>query len=524
MNFNELLPLTNADDIRRLDRLNCERQGINSLQLMERAATRCTAKLLELYPDNHHWTVVAGAGNNGGDGLVIARQLFMRGDRVHVYRPQHRPCGADHDANAARLERLLPTADLAAFTPPTRGVLIDALFGVGTNRPLDEPYASLVAAINRAPVPVVAIDLPSGLQADRPHAAQHPTVHATHTLCLGCPKAALLWAEHEPYVGTLHLLPIDLDRDAVAAIPGVRWLDPAWLRAQYRPRRRFAHKGDAGRLLLVAGSRGMTGAAVMAAKAALRSGCGLLTAHLPAACSDAFHAQIMEAMSDADPQPGHNSRLSHDIAADALLLGCGLGTHTDTAALLHDIATRYHDHPMVWDADALNLLAADPALQAKLPPASILTPHPGEYARLAGRALTHDRERMTAARDLAASLHAVVVLKGKYSIISAPNGDTLINPTGNAGMAKGGSGDVLAGIIAALLAQGYEPFPAAAIGVYLHGLAADIAVAGTHLTSLTAHDLIAAIPAALQSLFPEPTSSQDATHDLPPLLCRQSPK
>ena len=202
MHFNELLPLANADDIRRLDRLSCERQGINALQLMERAATRCTAKLLELYPDNHHWTVVAGAGNNGGDGLVIARQLFMRGDRVHVYRPQHRPCGADHDANAARLERLLPTADLAAFTPPTRGVLIDALFGVGTNRPLDEPYASLVAAINRAPVPVVAIDLPSGLQADRPHAAQHPAVHATHTLCLGCPKAALLWAEHEKYVGS----------------------------------------------------------------------------------------------------------------------------------------------------------------------------------------------------------------------------------------------------------------------------------------------------------------------------------
>ena len=268
----------------------------------------------------------------------------------------------------------------------------------------------------------------------------------------------------------------------------------------------------------------MTGAAVMAAKAALRSGCGLLTAHLPAACSDAFHAQIMEAMSDADPQPGHNSRLSHDIAADALLLGCGLGTHTDTAALLHDIATRYHDHPMVWDADALNLLAADPALQAKLPPASILTPHPGEYARLAGHALTHDRERIAAARGLAARLHAVVVLKGKYSIISTPNGDTLINPTGNAGMAKGGSGDVLAGIIAALLAQGYEPFPAAAISVYLHGLAADIAVAGTHLTSLTARDLIAAIPAALQSLFPGPTSSQDATHDLPPLPCRKSPK
>ena len=507
MHFNEQLPLTSADDIRTLDRLTCERQGITSLQLMERAATRCTAKLLEIYPDNHHWTVLAGPGNNGGDGLVIARQLFMRGDTVQVYRPHDRPCGADHDANAARLERLLLTADLTTFTPPARGVLIDALFGVGTNRPLAEPYASLVAAINRAPVPVVAIDLPSGLQAAQPHAPNSAVVHASHTLCLGCSKAALLWAEHEKYVGTLHLLPIGLDRAALADIPRARWLEPAWLHAQQRPRRRFAHKGDAGRLLLVAGSRGMTGAAVMAAQAALRSGCGLLTTHLPAACTDAYHAQVMEAMSDADPHPNHNSRLTRDIAADALLLGCGLGTHVDTAALLHDLAARYHERPMVWDADALNLLAADPALQKKLPPASVLTPHPGEFARLAGRKLTHDSERITAARELAARLQAVVVLKGKYSIISAPNGDTLINPTGNAGLAKGGSGDVLAGIIAALLAQGYPPFTAAALGTWLHGLAADIALTHSHLTSLTASDLIAAIPAALQNTFPAPPIS-----------------
>jgi YjeF C-terminal domain protein len=507
MDFSEQLPLANADDIRTLDRLTCERQGISSLQLMARAASCCTAKLLQLYPDNHDWTIVAGPGNNGGDGLVIARQLFMRGDTVQVYRPHDRPCGADHDANAARLERLLLTADLTTFTPPARGVLIDALFGVGTNRPLTEPYASLVAAINRAPVPVVAIDLPSGLQAAQPHAPNSAVVHASHTLCLGCPKAALLWAEHEKYVGTLHLLPIGLDRAALADIPRARWLEPAWLHAQQRPRRRFAHKGDAGRLLLVAGSRSMAGAAVMAAQAALRSGCGLLTAHLPAACTTAFHAQITEAMSDADPHPEHNSRLTRDIAADALLLGCGLGTHADTAALLHDLAARYHERPMVWDADALNLLAADPALQKKLPPASVLTPHPGEFARLAGRKLTHDSERITAARELAARLLAVVVLKGKYSIISAPNGDTLINPTGNAGLAKGGSGDVLAGIIAALLAQGYPPFTAAALGTWLHGLAADIALTHSHLTSLTASDLIAAIPAALQNTFPAPPIS-----------------
>ena len=162
---------------------------------------------------------------------------------------------------------------------------------------------------------------------------------------------------------------------------------------------------------------------------------------------------------------------------------------------------------MVWDADALNLLAADPALQAKLPPASVLTPHPGEFIRLAGRPLANDRERIAAARDLAARLHAVVVLKGKYSIISAANGDTLINPSGNAGMAKGGSGDVLAGIIAALLAQGYPPFTATAIGSYLHGLTADIALAYSYLTSLTARDLIAAIPAALQNTFPAPPIS-----------------
>ena len=180
---------------------------------------------------------------------------------------------------------------------------------------------------------------------------------------------------------------------------------------------------------------------------------------------------------------------------------------------MHDIAERYRERPMVWDADALNLLAADPALQRKLPPASVLTPHPGEFARLIGRKLTHDSKRIDAARELAPRLGAVVVLKGKYSIISAANGDTLINPTGNAGLAKGGSGDVLAGIIAALLAQGYAPFTAAAIGTYLHGLAADIAVADMFANSLTARDVIAAIPTALQQLFPNKYSDTPKVSD-----------
>jgi len=205
----------------------------------------------------------------------------------------------------------------------------------------------------------------------------------------------------------------------------------------------------------------------------------------------------------------HRGTGTHRVPATGAIFGSGrqaTATHQRTS-LLHDLAERYHDRPMVWDADALNLLAADPALQAKLPPASVLTPHPGEFVRLAGRPLAHDCERIAAARDLAARLHAVVVLKGKYSIISAPSGDTLINPTGNAGLAKGGSGDVLAGIIAALLAQGYPPFTAAAMGTYLHGLAADIALTHSHLTSLTASDLIAAIPAALQNTFPDPPIS-----------------
>jgi len=243
----------------------------------------------------------------------------------------------------------------------------------------------------------------------------------------------------------------------------------------------------------------MTGAAIMAAQAALRGGCGLLTAHLPATCCSAYHAAVPESMTDADVHPDHNTRLDHDIPADALLVGCGLGTHPDSAALIADLNTRYHDRAILWDADALNLIARDSALQ-QLPPRSILTPHPGEFARLYGKALTHDRERIPAAQALAARMGAVIVLKGKYSIISAPDGTTLINPTGNAGMAKGGSGDVLAGLIAALLAQGYAPFPAACLGTYLHGLAADLALETSAINSLTASDIIAAIPAAWRSI------------------------
>ncbi|EHM54162.1 putative YjeF domain protein [Cardiobacterium valvarum F0432] len=205
-------------------------------------------------------------------------------------------------------------------------------------------------------------------------------------------------------------------------------------------------------------------------------------------------------MTDADAHPDHNTRLERDIPADAVLIGCGLGTHPDTAGFIADLSTRYHDHAILWDADALNLIARDSVLQQHLPPRSILTPHPGEFARLYGKALAHDCERIPAAQALAARMGAVIVLKGKYSIISAPDGTTVINPTGNAGMAKGGSGDVLAGLTAALLAQGYAPFPAACLGAYLHGLAADLALETSAINSLTASDIIAAIPAAWRSI------------------------
>ena len=495
----DLIPLADAESIRRLDRLTCERQHISSLALMERAASRCTERLLAHYPNNRHWTIVAGAGNNGGDGLAIARQLQLRGHHITAYHPQHCPTSPDHAANSARLARLIPTHDLAAYTPPTRGIQIDALYGVGLNRPLAAADANLIRAMNRAPVPTVAIDLPSGLRADADSPA--PIIRAARTLCLGCPKPALLWQENEDYVGTLELLPIGLDHAALADTPAAaRWLTAAWLRGEYRPRRRFAHKGDAGRLLIIAGSRGMTGAAIMAAQAALRGGCGLLTAHLPAACCTAYHAAVPEAMTDADAHPDHNTRLARDLPADALLIGCGCGTHPDTAALIADLNSRYHDRAILWDADALNLIARDSALQ-QLPPRSILTPHPGEFARLSGTPLAHDRERIPAAQTLAARLNTVIILKGKYSIISAPDGSTAINPTGNAGMAKGGSGDVLAGLTAALLAQGYPPFTAACLGAYLHGLAADLALETSAINSLTASDIIAAIPAAWRSII-----------------------
>lgn len=495
----DLIPLADAESIRRLDRLTCERQHISSLELMERAASRCTARLLAHYPDNRYWTIVAGAGNNGGDGLAIARQLQLRGHHITAYHPQHCPTSPDHAANAARLARLVPTHDLAAYTPPTRGIQIDSLYGVGLNRPLAAADAGLIRAMNRAAVPTIAIDLPSGLRADS--SSPEPIIRAVRTLCLGCPKAALLWQENEEHVGTLEFVPIDLDSDALADTPATaRWLTTTWLRSQYRPRRRFAHKGDAGRLLIVAASRGMTGAAIMAAQAALRGGCGLLTAHLPATCSGAYHAAVPESMTDADAHPDHNTRLECDIPADAVLIGCGLGTHSDTAGFIADLSTRYHDHAILWDADALNLIARDSVLQQHLPPRSILTPHPGEFARLYGKALAHDCERIPAAQTLAARLNTVIVLKGKYSIISAPDGTTLINPTGNAGMAKGGSGDVLAGLTAALLAQGYAPFPAACLGAYLHGLAADLALETSAINSLTASDIIAAIPAAWRSI------------------------
>lgn len=474
-------PLLAGTQFRELDEASCRAQAIDTLALMERAAGRAVAKLLDIYPQQRRWAVLCGNGNNGGDGLAMARLLTERGHRVRCFRNLTGKFSADNGSNFARLGELLAVAPLEAYRPAAGEIAIDCLFGAGFAGVLNGPLADLVELMNGGPV--VAVDLPSGLATEGP--VQGPAVRARHCLCLGAMKAALLRADHEEFVGQLHSIDIGLE----PAASGSYFLNSPGLARQIRWPSAFSHKGSRGKLYGYGGSRHMIGAIALAGRAALRSGCGLFMAAVPEEIRGCFHQLVPEATSLA---------LTDRPAVQALLAGPGLGRGAEPVKHLHALASHYRALPQIWDADALFHLAENADLrQAFLAlDHKIISPHPQEFARLAGH-LPTEEERPAAARALAQQLRAVVILKGKYTVISDGR-HCLINGSGNYGLAKGGSGDVLTGMVGALLAQGYEPLAAAALAVHLHGLSAELSP--VHPQSLLASDLIDGLSAAWRHL------------------------
>ena len=389
------------------------------------------------------------------------------------------------------------------FAPPTLTVdhlVIDGLFGSGLNKPLSGGYAAVVKYINASSATVVAIDIPSGLMGEEnTFNVKTNIIRADVTLSLQLPKLSFLFAENAEFIGEWDLLDINLSQEGIEELDtNYEMLEAEDIRSLIKPRNKFAHKGSFGHALLIAGSRGMAGASVLAARACLRSGVGLLTVHAPICNNDILQTAIPEAIVEQDV-----SEICFAVPTDAddyqaIGIGPGLGRSEETeAALLEQLSSC--QTPLVVDADALNILANHRHALNNLPKGSILTPHPKELERLVGKC-QDSYERLTKAIELAHTAKVHIVLKGANSAIITPNGKCFFNPTGNPGMATAGSGDVLTGIILALLAQGYAADEAAKIGTFVHGLAGDFARKKTGVISLMAGDIINNLPTAWRAV------------------------
>lgn len=496
--------------VKRIDAYTIEHEPISSVMLMERAAARITQALLARYPQSS-FVLFAGQGNNGGDALAVARMLAVAGRAVDVWlvAPGER-LSPDCAANLQSLSAMIAGARFpislhrvtTSFVLPViaRGcVIIDGLFGSGLSRPVEGIFASVIDYMNSVDNDVVAIDIPSGLMGEDNSGNKSAIVKATVTLTLQFPKLSMLFAENAPYVGDFEILDIGLSKEAMECEKTPYRMTTAATVAPLLPRReKHAHKGTFGRALLVAGSEGMAGASVLSARAALRSGAGLLTLHIPRCNNDILQRSVPEAMSLPDTAEKQISTTVATTKYSAVAVGPGVGQAPATEKALLELFSSC-TVPMVVDADALNILARNKEFLACLPQGSIITPHIGEFTRLAGEC-GNSYDRLQRAVQVARDNNICVVLKGAYTAVVTPQGDVHFNTTGNAGMATAGSGDTLTGILLALLAQGLSAVDAARLGVYVHGAAGDIAAAKVGQIALVASDIIDALPAAWDSL------------------------
>lgn len=498
------MQILTAAQIREWDEYTIREEPIASIHLMERASLACYEWLMDQSFKGKTFSIFCGKGNNGGDGLAIARLLALSNHTVTVGILEFGHKGtADFQANLARLHetnatiRFISSED--AIQPiDANAIVIDALLGSGLNRPLDGLTEAVVKHINQSGNTVISIDIPTGLYADN-SSAGNTVIIANHTLSFQCYKLAFLVAENSQYLGELHLLEIGLHPGFLTkTVSGYQWIDRTIVKAIIRPRKKFAHKGDYGHAALVAGSAGMMGAAVLSARACLRSGVGKLTCHVPAVGYDIVQTTVPEAMCQTEEGATFLQSVTDIKKYDAVGVGPGIGLYDSHRALLLQLFQEVSG-PLVIDADALNVLGQHPALLRKLPSHTILTPHVKELERLFGTA-PDDLERMRLAISKAAEYRVIIVLKGAYTLVATPGGMAWFNSTGNPGMATGGTGDVLTGLITGLLAQGYTPEQAAIAGVFLHGLAGDQAAAYTSQPSLIASDLIDHIGNAYNTL------------------------
>lgn len=489
--------------MRQLDAYTMENEPISSLQLMERASKKLTAEIENRWPQDTPVVVFAGPGNNGGDALCVARLLAEKDYTVKVYLfNTESGLSPDCQENRDRLKGMVEGGVVnltlqeikTTFQPPElkEGMLVvDGLFGTGLSRPLTGGFAAVVQYVNASSATVVSIDVPSGLMTeDNSGNDLNNVIHADYTFTFQHPKLAFFFPEHETCVGDWQVIDIGLadpdssDDTTVFSTP-YEMTEEVDVRQMLKPRPVFSHKGMMGHAALVAGQQGMAGAAVLASRACMRSGVGKLTVLTPEVNRTILQIAVPEAIL--------SSKLQNIY--DAMAMGPGMGTNDAQVDFFNSTLNAQLSTPLVLDADALNLLATHPQWLQQLPEHTILTPHRGELERLIGH---HDNSYDLLQQTLlyARQNRVIVVMKGAFTAVVTPDSKVFFNTTGNAGMATAGAGDVLTGIILALLAQGYIPEEAARLGVYVHGLAGDYAADRLGQISLIASDIIESLPQA----------------------------
>ena len=498
----------NSAQMREADRRTIDDIGIPSLVLMENAGRQTVAAMEAVHSDlsERQVAVLCGRGNNGGDGFVVARTLAQRGVDVSVFLlGRVADVRGDARTNLEILGRLgitvVEVADSQAWELHFSEVsdctlIVDAIFGTGLNAPVSGLIESVVADVNASGIPIVAIDLPSGLSADSPEPIG-PSIEAGLTVTLAAPKLPLVLPPAEMRAGDIVIADIGIPGEVLESVEGPRvdLLTRGSMRELITPRAADSHKGDYGRVLIVAGSPGKTGAAHLSAIGALRSGAGLVTIATPASCQQVIAAMAPEYMTEALSETADGIDADGvdrvlEWARDVVAVGPGLGAAASTREFVRQLVDRA-TMPMVIDADGLNAFAGDPdRLAGREGRDVIITPHPGEMGRLVGMSTDEvQSSRLEVARNFAVAHHVYVVLKGHRTLIATPDDKIFINPTGNPGMATGGTGDVLTGMIAAWLAQLLDAEAACKLAVYLHGMAGDLAEADEGEVSMTAADV-----------------------------------
>ncbi|MCF2488514.1 NAD(P)H-hydrate dehydratase [Dyadobacter sp. CY347] len=493
------MKILNVQQIRELDAYTIKNEPVSSLDLMERASTAFVRWFCNQFVNTRPVAIFCGKGNNGGDGLAIARILSTNNYDVQVFIAEYTDnATVDFTENLTRLRDHLQPCNIAEnnnfpiLAPHV--ICIDALLGSGLSRPAEGLLADTIHFLNGLPNKLVSVDIASGLYADKTNQKDNPIIEPNFTVSFQLPKLAFMMPQNAKFVGSWHLVDIGLSEDFIKKVETpYHYTDKRAAEKLIKPRDKFSHKGTFGHALLMAGSYGKMGAAFLSGKACLRSGVGLLTMHVPSCGYDIIQISLPEAMTVTDQDAKHLSEVTDLTSYSAIGIGPGLGKDLATVNALEKLLDRINTSDvkakLIIDADALNIISENRHLLDKLPENTVLTPHPKEFQRLAGDS-KDEFERLQIGIDFAKKHKVIICLKGANTAVILPNGEVHFNSTGNPGMATGGTGDVLTGIVTSLLAQKYEPAQAAILAVHEHGLAGDRAAEQRGQSALIASDLV----------------------------------